>query len=128
LARSSAGASAEAGAAAPLPAKSEVRRPGDRNGQLEHDRYCAANSYTIGPSPLGGRPGWLGDRGTLNGSASTINANAHLMHIFGFLCATRLLFSYRRDVRAEQSSRLCLRLWIRIWIWFCLCFCFGSPK
>jgi len=34
---------------APLPAKSEVRRPGDRNGQLEHDRYCAANSYTIGP-------------------------------------------------------------------------------
>lgn len=105
------GAGARKRSPAPPPAKSEVRRPRDRNGQLEHDRYCAANSYTI--DTLAGRSvdRWIGgSEGTLNGSASTINANAHLMHIFGFLCATRLLFSYRRDVRAELSSRLCLRL------------------
>lgn len=83
----------------------------DRAGQLEHDRYCAAaNSYMKLPSSAPPAPPtplhpYASDD---DRSASSINANAHLMHIFRSLspslfpspctlslCHSRLVFLLR---------------------------------
>lgn len=82
----------------------------DQAGQLEHDRYCAAatviHSTMNLPPPSIHTYASDDDR-----SASSINANAHLMHIFRylslsvFLCAILDSFSCLafRDVRAAVS-------------------------
>lgn len=78
-------------------------------GQLEHDRYCAA--ATVIHSTMNLSPSIHTCASDDDRSASSINANAHLMHIFRylslcvFLCAILDSFSCLafRDVRAAVS-------------------------
>lgn len=95
--------------ARPRPASNSSSGPGQA-GQLEHDRYCAAATVihsTMNLPPLSIHTYASDD----DRSASSINANAHLMHIFRylslsvFLCAILDSFSCFafRDVRAAVS-------------------------
>lgn len=93
--------------ARPRPASSNSSSSGPgQAGQLEHDRYCAA--ATVIHSTMNLPPLHASDD---DRSASSINANAHLMHIFRylslsvFLCAILDSFSCFafRDVRAAVS-------------------------
>lgn len=92
------------------PGRDQPATAADQAGQLEHDRYCAAATVihsTMNLPPLSIHTYASDD----DRSASSINANAHLMHIFRylslcvFLCAILDSFSCFafRDVRAAVS-------------------------